>query len=238
MPDLASVMAELQAKASAKTRAIYLRHGAPPTRTLGVSNADMKLIAKSIKRQQALAAELYETGIFDAMYLAGMVLDGKLLSSAQLQAWAEAAAGMPMVFEYTIPWLAVENPAAGVLANTWIESPKEHLGAAGWCTWSGIVTTTADDRLDLAVVRSLLEGIPGRIGGAANRVRATMNSFVIACGTYVAPLLPVAEATAQKLGVVAVDVGDTACEIPLATERIGSAQASGRAGTKRKTIRC
>ena len=57
-------------------------------------------------------------------------------------------------------------------------------------------------------------------------------------GTYVAPLLKQANAVAKQLGAVAVDVGDTACEIPLATERIAKAHASGRAGVKRKTMRC
>jgi hypothetical protein len=65
-----------------------------------------------------------------------------------------------------------------------------------------------------------------------------MNSFVIAVGSHVAPLLEKAIAVAEKLGDVEVDVGDTACEIPNARERIAKIQASGRAGVKRKTIRC
>ena len=80
--------------------------------TLGVSSADMKLIAKTIKKQQALACELYDTGIFEARYLAGMVADGAQLTTKQLHSWANAAAGMPMVSEFTIPWVALENPAA------------------------------------------------------------------------------------------------------------------------------
>ena len=41
--------------------------------------ADLKTIAKTIKGQQALACEFYETGNLDAMYLAGICvveLDG------------------------------------------------------------------------------------------------------------------------------------------------------------------
>src|ERR1035441_9237949 len=87
MPTLATVLKELKSRASEKTRATYIRHGAPADRTLGVSVAEMKLIAKTIKKQQALACEIYSTGIFDAMYLAGMVADGAQLSKEQLQAW-------------------------------------------------------------------------------------------------------------------------------------------------------
>ena len=236
MPTLSTVIADLKSRASEKTRATYIRHGAPADHTLGVSNADMKLIAKTIKKQQALACELYETSIFDAMYLAGLVADGAQLSSEQLHAWANAASA-PMIFEYTIPWLAVENKHAHQLAMQWILSAREQVAAAGWRTYSGIVTITPDDKLNLPEIEALLQQIPSRIKTAPNRVRATMNHFVIAVGSYVAPLLQQALATAKQLGAVAVDVGDTACEIPLAAEYIAKMQARAPIA-KRKTIRC
>jgi hypothetical protein len=65
-----------------------------------------------------------------------------------------------------------------------------------------------------------------------------MNNFVIAVGTYVAPLSKQAKAAARQIGVVTVDMGDTACEVPLATASIAKADATGKAGKKRKTIRC
>ena len=68
------VMAELKKCGNAKTRKIFERHGA--RNLFGVSVADMKVIAKSIKGQQELACQLYETGNDDAMYLAGIVADG------------------------------------------------------------------------------------------------------------------------------------------------------------------
>ncbi len=238
MPDLASVLADLKAKASDKTGATYVRHGAPADGTLGVSVTVMKLIARTIRKQQALACDLYSTGIFDAMYLAGLVADGARMSKEELQGWAEAAAGRPMIAEYTVPWVTVESMHARALAMEWIGSKSEHVASAGWCTYSGIVATTEDDRLDLREIEALLRSIPGRIGAAPNRVRYTMNNFVISVGTYVMPLLSQAIATARQIGAVPVDVGDTACEIPLAAERIEKTHAMGRAGVKRKTIRC
>jgi 3-methyladenine DNA glycosylase AlkD len=238
MAGTASVMAELKAKASETIRAIYIRHGHLPQRTLGVKSADMKAIAKTIKKQQALACELYATGTLEAMYLAGMVADGAQLTKKQLQQWADGAAGMPMVYEYTVPWVALESADPRALAMEWIASRKEHVAAAGWCTYSGIVATVADEKLDLKEIEALLKSIPEKVTAAPNRVRSKMNSFVIAVGTYVAPLLKQAVATAKQIGVVPVDVGDTDCEIPVASERIAKAQASGRAGVKRTTIRC
>ena len=65
-----------------------------------------------------------------------------------------------------------------------------------------------------------------------------MNGFVIAVGTYMKPLLKEAKEAARKIGEVSVDVGETACNVPLATAHIEKTEDAGRIGKKRKTIRC
>jgi 3-methyladenine DNA glycosylase AlkD len=238
MATVDSIVAALKAKRSEKTRALYARHGMPPDRTWGVSVADIKLVAKTIKGRQTLALALYSTGMMEAMYLAGMVADGAQMSPQELQTWADGAAGIPMVAEYTVPWVAVEHPSAPVLAGKWIDSKQEQVACAGWCSFSGLAATQPDSALDLAQIEALLTSIPARIHPAKNRVRYTMNNFVIAVGTYVKPLLPAAQKIAKQLGAVSVDMGDTACSIPLATNAIAKAEAAGRIGKKKKTIRC
>jgi 3-methyladenine DNA glycosylase AlkD len=238
MPTVASVMAELKKKGTEKTRKIYARHGMATDNMFGVSVADLKVIAKTIKRQQALACELYATGNMDAMYLAGMVADGSQMTSKQLNEWAEGAANLQMIAEYTVPWVTAENPNGRDLAMQWIKSKKEHVASSGWCTYSGLVGTKPDDALDLAEIEGLLGTIVKGIKGAQNRVRYTMNGFIIAVGSYVKPLSKQAKATARQIGVVSVDVGETACNVPLATAYIEKMEAAGRAGQKRKTIRC
>jgi len=238
MPTLASIMAVLKKKGSEKTRRIYARHGAPADRVLGVSVADLKAVAKTLKGQQALACQLYATGIFDAMYLAGMVADGRQMSKEQLQAWAEGAAHMPMISEYTVPWVTVESSLARQLAKRWMESGKEHVASSGWCTYAGLLATVPDSALDLAEIEDLLQIVAKQISSAQNRVRYTMNGFVISVGGYVKPLLAHAKAAAEKIGEVYVDVGETACQVPLASASIAKAEAAGRVGRKKKTIRC
>src|ERR1700675_3904140 len=143
-----------------------------------------------------------------------------------------------MVAEYTVPWVKMENPHGRDLGMQWIKSKKEHVASSGWCTYSGLVGTKPDDALDLAEIKSLLGTIVKGIKSAQNRVRHTMKGFVIAVGSYVKPLSKQAKATARQIGVVSVDVGDTACNVPLATAYIEKRGAAGRAGKKRKTIRC
>jgi 3-methyladenine DNA glycosylase AlkD len=238
MTTATSIMADLKKKGSEKTRITYARHGMAAKPMFGVSIADLKVIAKTIKGQQALACELYETGNLDAMYLAGMVADGSQMTKDQLNGWAEGAAGLRMISEYTVPWVAVENTHARELAMQWMKSKKEHVASSGWCTYSGLLATKADKALDLSEIEGLLGTVVKGVKTAQNRVRYTMNGFVIAVGSYVKPLLRQAKATAQQIGAVSVDVGDTACNVPLATAYIQKIEASGRAGKKRKTIRC
>src|SRR5580700_11290997 len=238
MATVASILAELKKKGSAQTRKIYARHGMVTDNMFGVSVADLKIIAKTIKGQQALASELYKTGNMDAMYLAGMVADGSKMTPKELIAWAEGAANLQMIAEYTVPWVTVENPQARDLAMQWIKAKKEHVASSGWSTYSGLVATKPDDALDLAEIESLLGVAVKGIHSAKNRVRYTMNGFVIAVGSYVKPLGKQAKATARQIGVVSVDLGDTACNVPLATAYLEKIEAAGRVGQKRKTIRC
>jgi len=238
MPTVASIMADLKSKGSEKTRTTYARHGMEVERCFGVSVADLKLIMKTIKGQQALAMELYATGKMEAMYLAGMVASGAKMSEKQLHTWAEGSAGMQMIAEYTVPWVAVENLRGRELALQWMASKKDYVTASGWCTYSGLVMTMPDEKLDLAEIEGLLGDVVQRIHKAQNRERHTMNNFVIAVGSYVAPLSKQAKAAARQIGVVSVDMGDTACQVPLATAYIERVEAAGKAGKKRKTIRC
>ena len=152
-------------------------------------------------------------------------------------AWASAAEWQ-MISEYTVPWVAAESSDGRALAVKWLDSKKAHVAACGWSTYGGIVATTADEDLDLTEIKVLLKRVEQEIGAAPNRVRYTMNGFVIAVGAYVKPLMKQAKATAKKLGKVSVDMHGTSCKVPVALDYIAKIEGMGRVGKKRKTIRC
>jgi 3-methyladenine DNA glycosylase AlkD len=202
-----------------------------------VKVADLKTIAKTIKGEQKLACELFDTGNADAMYLAGLVADGKQMTKGQLNMWARNSRWY-MISEYTVPFVAHEHPDAIALASKWIKSKTECVAAAGWATYAGTLATKEDANLDLAQIKELLKKIESEIHGCKNRVKYSMNGFVIAVGGYVKPLLKQAKATAKKIGKVEVDMGETSCKVPLATQYIEKMEDSGRIGKKRKSIKC
>lgn len=236
MSTVEKVMAQLKKLGTEQTRKTFARHGAP-SNMFGVSIADLKTVAKTIKGEQALACALYETGNIDAMYLAGLVADGSRMTMKQLESWA-AGSTWGALSAYTVPWVATESPHARKLALKWMKSKSERIASSGWCTYAGIVSTRPDEELDLAEIQSLLDQVVKQIHNAPNQVRSVMNGFVIAVGTYVKPLLKQAKAAADAIGVVSVDMGDTACKVPLASDYIKKSEKTGKTGKKRKTMKC
>lgn len=236
MNSVSEVMTALEKKGSAQTRKIYTNHGAPEN-MFGCKVADMKVIAKKIKGNQELALELFDTGNSDAMYLAGMVADGTQMTKTQLNTWAKAASWY-FVSEYAVPGVAHESKFARDLAMKWIKSKKENIASSGWTTYSGILATRNDDELDLDEIKALLAKVEAEVHESQNRVRYTMNGFVIAVGSYVKPLNKIAKATAKKVGKVDVSMGATSCKVPFAPDYIKKMEAGGKVGKKRKTIKC
>ena len=236
MTTTASIMSQLKKLGTAQTRKTFSRHGAPED-MFGVSVADLKTIAKKIKGEQELALELFDTGNCDAQYLAGIVADGQQMNKTTLNRWAKNAA-WHMVSEYPVAWVACESKHADSLAEKWVKSKQSKIASSGWCTYSGIVATNEDEDLDLTLLDELMTQVLDSIDEAPNRVKYTMNGFVIAVGSYVKPLLKSAKSTAKKLGKVSVDVGETACKVPIATDYIAKVEKAKRIGNKRKTIKC
>ncbi len=237
MNTVVKVMAELKKKGNAERIKVYVNHGASADKMFGVSVADMQVIAKKIKGRQELAYDLFETDNSDAMYLAAMVADGSQMTKKRLDAWAKNANWL-MISEYAVPRVATESQFARELAVEWINSKKEAVASCGWNTYAGHVTVTPDEELDMAEIKELLKRIEKRIDDAPNRVKYTMNGFVIAVGSYVLPLAKQAKSTAAKLGKVDVELGGTSCKVPLASDYIEKMERSGRGGKKRKTIKC
>jgi 3-methyladenine DNA glycosylase AlkD len=180
---------------------------------------------------------LYDTGNSDAMYLAGLIADDAAMTKKDLQRWVKQAY-WHYLSEYTVPWVAAGSAHGWDLALEWIDAKAENVAAAGWGTLSSLVATKADAELDLPALKKLLLRVQKSIHDERNRVRYAMNGFVIAVGAYVAPLSAVATDVAKKIGVVSVEMGGTACGVPVATEYIEKTVARRGVGKKRKSPKC
>ncbi|MSQ94310.1 MAG: DNA alkylation repair protein [Gemmataceae bacterium] len=229
------IVAELKKLGNEKTKKMWMTHGAQEP-CLGVKVEDMKKIQKRVKMDYAVALDLYDTGIADAMYLAGLIADDAKMTKKDLQKWVEGASSR-WVVEHTVPWVASSGPHGREMALKWIESKDEAIASSGWGTYSSLVAIKEDADLDLAEIKTLLQRVAKSIHQQPNRVKYVMNGFVIAVACYVKPLHKLAMDTAKGIGKVAVDlVGG--CKIPYAPDYIKKVEARRAIGKKRKSPKC
>ncbi|GAB2982945.1 DNA alkylation repair protein [Mucilaginibacter puniceus] len=229
------IMANLQANGSESIKKILSKHGVKEP-FFGVKVEYLKTIQKKIKKDYQLAKDLYATGNADAMYLAGLIADDELMTRDDLQMWVHQAFSNN-ISEYTVPWVAAGGQYGFELALQWIDSEEDYIAAAGWSTLANWVSLKPNEQLDMAIIKQLLQRVAGKIKTAPNRVRYTMNMFIICVGSYVTPLTDDAIATANKVGMVTVDMNGTACKVPDAAQYIEKTLARTK-GKKKNTVKC
>jgi hypothetical protein len=166
-----------------------------------------------------------------------LIADETKMTKKDLRQWLATANG-EMICGTIVAGVAAESGHGRELAMDWIESKKENTAQTGWATLSSLVSIKDDSDLDLSELKRLLQRVKQAIHQQPNGVRSAMNAFVIALGTYVQGLTQLAVQTAEKIGPVSVDKGNTACRVPYAPEYIQRAQERGVVGKKRKTAKC
>lgn len=231
----AAILKEIEPLGTEGYRKVMRKHGAPEP-IYGVKIEELKKIQKRIKRDYQLALDLYDTKVYDAMYLAGLIADDAKMTPENLQHWAECAS--PPLAGNIVAWVAAGSPHACTMARRWIDSPEELVAVAGWATWSSYVSITADVDLDLKELQRLLKRVHQEIHQSPSAVRYGMNAFIICVGCYAAELSASAIETASKIGLVQVDMGATSCQVPDAVGYIRKVQVRGSIGKKRKSAKC
>src|SRR5215212_9539195 len=130
------ILAELKTFGNENIKRIYINHGGPANQ-YGVKVEDMKKIQKKIKKDYKLSLELYDSGISDAQYLAGLIADETKMTRKDLEHWAEYAHGWE-------------------LGLKWIDSKKENIQSSGWSTLSNIIGIKQYKELDSGELKKLL----------------------------------------------------------------------------------
>jgi 3-methyladenine DNA glycosylase AlkD len=230
------IISELESYGSHSIKNVLIKHGAKEP-FFGVKVGDLKGIQKKIKKNYELSLALFATGNSDAMYLAGLIAADKKMTKTDLQNWVENAYWY-MLSEYTVPWVAAESNFGHELALEWIKSENEQIAACGWSTYSNLIALTDNETLDINEIKSFLEKIECEIHQSQNRVKQTMNAFVIAVGSYIPELTELAIAAGNRIGIITVNMGETACKTPFAPDYIEKVRLRNGIGKKKKTVKC
>lgn len=81
------VLAWLQKHSSARNREGMARYGLPSDNALGVSVADIRLLAKRLGRNHQLALALWDTGVYEARMLTTFVDEPSRVTPSQMDRW-------------------------------------------------------------------------------------------------------------------------------------------------------
>ena len=233
---VAEIITELKPLGRDSYKRVILKHGVCEP-CLGVSIKELKKIQKRIKKDYQLARELYDTGIYDAQYLAGLIADDARMTRRDLAHWLATANSDPIA-SWTVPWVAAGSAHGWEMALEWIESKTDRAAGAGWTTLSGLVAIKPDAELDLRKLKQLLARVGKTIHAQGDNARYAMNGFVISVGGYVQSLTDAAIEAAEKIGRDQIDMGETACQVPFAPDTIRKIEQRGTIGKKRKTVKC
>lgn len=230
------ILSEIEPLGTEGYRRVLRNHGIKGP-LFGVKIEELKKYKKAIKKDYRLALDLFDTGVYDAMYLAGLIADESRMTKDDLRDWLKKATS-DVVAEFAVAWVAADGPHGWDLALEWIDSPDEKAAVVGWGTLSSLLAVRDDAELDIPALRRLLERVKTSIHAQPDRVRYKMNGFVIALGSYVGELSDEALRAGEEIGKVKVDMGKTACKVPFAPDAIRKVASMGRVGKKRKSARC
>jgi len=206
--NLQETLATLKSLGKEQTRKTYRRHGAGED-VYGVNTPDLKSLQKKIKKDHALAGELWRSGNHEARILATMIADPQKLDVRTLDSWVAGLDNYPETGY--LAGLAAQSPAAREVMARWIESDGEWIASAGWAVLSHLV---ASGEISDAEAEAFLDRIERDLHASKNRVRHQMNGALISIGGNKPALQAKALAAAGRIGEVEVDHGDTDCKTP------------------------
>lgn len=217
--NLAEAMAQLEQMGTETNRRIYRNHGASDP-VFGVSTANLKTLVKAIKKDHALAKQLWDTGNYDAQILATMIADPQQMTRENLDEWAKTLNSYPLA-DYVAD-VIFKTPFTEEKIHQWQNSEHEWLGRIGWHL---IAKQAANKNRPDSEFEAYLPVIEAEIHTRLNRTRQAMNNALIAIGSRGGQIMEKAIESAARIGPVDIDHGNTNCETPDAIPYIRKAVA-------------
>jgi hypothetical protein len=234
--DFEMVMKELESLGKERIKKTYISNGAVEP-LFGVATGAMKPLAKLIKKNQALANQLYTSGNYDAMYFAGVIADPKEMTEADFERWINGAY-FYMLSDYVVAVTLAETDIAQVVADKWIASGDELKMSAGWSCYCWLLGSRKDSEFSASKLSSMLDQVVNTIHQSPERTKSAMNNFIYTVAISYLPLHEKAVETAKEVGPVEMKRDNKKSSILLASENIQKELDRGKLGFKRKYVRC
>lgn len=167
------VMAELASLEDARTREVNEKHGDDHA----VNLSQLRAIAKRLKKQPALARELWATDDSAAKLLAILISRPKDYEHDELDTMLRQARTRK-VHDWLVNYIVKRNPHVEELRLSWFADPDPIVASAGWALTTERVIKQPDG-LDLS---GLLDIIEADMKEAPDRLQWAMNNCLAEIG--------------------------------------------------------
>ncbi len=187
-------MARLEALGNEKVRAQNAKNGAGENQ-FGVKMGDLRVLAKEIKVNPALARELWATGNIDAQCLAILLMKPKEIPAEELETMVRG-----VTYHWLADWLnsyvVKQHPEKEALRQKWMSESHPSLARSAWSLTCERIEKSPEG-LELG---ALLDRIEKEMGEAHELPKWTMNFSLIYLGLKHPALRDRAIAIGEKVG--------------------------------------
>ena len=201
------VLATLASLEDEKIRAVNARHGDDHA----VNLTKLRAVAKDLKKNDELAAELWATGDTAARLVAILIMRPKVWSEAQLDEMLRDSR-VPKVHGWLVNYIVKKSPHAEALRQSWMDDPDPVVASAGWALTSERVNRKPEG-LDLP---GLLDTIEAEMADAPERLQWAMNETLSYIGIENPDLRKRAIDIGERLGVLRDYPTSPGCTSPFA----------------------
>lgn len=192
---LKETLKQLKALGNEKVRAQNAKGGAGDNQ-FGVNLGDIRVLAKKIRTNHALALELWDTGNVDAQFLAALLIEPKKLSAEAMDQMVRSITFV-RVADWLNSYVVAKHPDKEALRGDWLAADDRWAARAGWHLTAERVAKNPQG-LDLS---ALLDRLELEMAGAEPEVQWTMNNTLATIGIHAPKLRKRAIAIGEKLGV-------------------------------------
>ncbi|HVL16216.1 MAG TPA: DNA alkylation repair protein [Gemmata sp.] len=196
---LSETLKQLKALGDAKVRAQNAKGGpwgaGAGDNQYGVALGDIRVLAKKIKTDHALALSLWDTGNVDAQFLAALLIEPKKLSADELDRMVRSVSFV-RVADWLNSYVVAKHPDKETLREGWMTADDRWAARSGWHLTAERVAKSPDG-LDLP---ALLDRIELELADAEPKVQWTMNNTLAAIGIHAPKLRKRAIAIGETIG--------------------------------------
>lgn len=231
-----NVIELLEKKANEKTKVRFINNGAT-NKVLGVNYTDIKKIAKPYKNDNEMALELYNTHIYECMYMSKYIFDLSNIDEAMIIRFVEESDSYNII-ENVLAQLGFYLKNVDTIIERYISSENNNLRLFAYCLYSEYISIVDNSEIDIEKVKETIEIVKNNIKSEENRIKYNMNNFLLVCGAYIPELTSYVIEIAKSIGKVNVDMKNTYCKVAEIPTYLDKMIKLKKIGNKRKTSIC